>query len=43
MTNQAQVGHPKQHLVSESVEGFATLAELALDMRRSWNHATAEL
>jgi hypothetical protein len=30
-------------LVSEAVEGFDTLAELALDMRRSCNHANAEL
>jgi hypothetical protein len=29
MTNQAQLGHLKQHWVSEAVEGFDTLAELA--------------
>ncbi|HET9463758.1 MAG TPA: alpha-glucan family phosphorylase, partial [Thiobacillus sp.] len=34
------VSHPKQRLLSNDVEGFDALAELALDMRSSWNHAT---
>jgi starch phosphorylase len=40
MSEQARLSHPKQRLLSTDVEGFASLAELALDMRSSWNHAT---
>jgi starch phosphorylase len=40
MSEQAQVSHPKDHLLSKNVEGFDSLAGLALDMRSSWNHAT---
>jgi starch phosphorylase len=32
--------HPKQTPLSTDVEGFDALAELALDMRSTWNHAT---
>jgi len=31
--------HPKQLLLPTDIEGFHSLAELALDMRSSWNHA----
>jgi starch phosphorylase len=40
MSEQARISHPKQRLLSTDVEGFDSLAELALDMRSSWNHAT---
>ncbi|HVO32386.1 MAG TPA: alpha-glucan family phosphorylase [Elusimicrobiota bacterium] len=40
MSEQTLVRPPKQHLLSRDVEGFDALAELALDMRSSWNHAT---
>lgn len=32
-------GHPKELLLPLDIEGFDSLAELALDMRSSWNHA----
>ncbi|MHB1093864.1 alpha-glucan family phosphorylase [Thiobacillus sp.] len=32
-------GHPKELLLPTDIEGFDSLAELALDMRSSWNHA----
>ena len=37
---QTQVSHPKHPPLPTDIEGFASLAELALDMRSSWNHAT---
>jgi starch phosphorylase len=40
MSEQSRVSHPKEVLLSTDVEGFDFLAELALDMRSSWNHAT---
>ena len=40
MSEQIWLSHPKMRLFSTDVEGFASLAELALDMRSSWNHAT---
>lgn len=40
MTEPADPSHPKRHLSSSDVHGFDSLAELALDMRWSWNHAT---
>ncbi|KVW99659.1 alpha-glucan family phosphorylase [Thiobacillus denitrificans] len=43
MSEQAPVSHPKQRYVSTDVEGFDALAELALDMRSSWNHATDQV
>ena len=43
MSKPTQVGHPGQRLVSADVEGFDSLAELALDMRWSWNHATDQV
>jgi len=35
--------HPIYSLLPEGVEGFDTLAELALDMRWTWSHATDEV
>jgi glycogen phosphorylase len=43
MSERAQISHPKQRLFSTDVEGFDSLAELALDMRSSWNHATDQV
>jgi starch phosphorylase len=43
MSDQARISHPKQRLLSTDVEGFDSLAELALDMRWSWNHATDQV
>jgi glycogen phosphorylase len=40
MSEQTRVSHPKEPPLSTDVEGFGSLAELALDMRSSWNHAT---
>lgn len=40
MSEQARISHPKEHLFPTDVEGFDSLAELALDMRSSWNRAT---
>lgn len=40
MSEQAGISHPKQRSISADLEGFDSLAELALDMRSSWNHAT---
>jgi starch phosphorylase len=39
MIMQATVNKPTYCFSPENVEGFASLAELALDMRWSWNHA----
>jgi glycogen phosphorylase len=43
MSEQTRVAHSKEGLLSEDMEGFHFLAELALDMRSSWNHATDQL
>ena len=43
MSEQTRVRHPKEPLLSTDVEGFDSLAELALNMRSSWNHATDEV
>ena len=43
MSEHTQGSHPKQRLFSRDVEGFDALAELALDMRSSWNHATDQV
>ena len=40
MSKQTHVGHSIYNLLPTDVEGFDSLAELALDMRWSWNHAT---
>ena len=38
-----RVSHPIYHLLPTEIEGFDSLAELALDMHWSWNHATDEV
>jgi glycogen phosphorylase len=43
MSKQTGVGHSIYNILPTEVEGFDSLAELALDMRWSWNHATDEL
>ena len=43
MSEQGQIGYPKELLLTTDVEGFNALAELALDMRSSWNHATDQV
>jgi starch phosphorylase len=40
MSKQTRVSHPIYGLLPTEVQGFDSLAELALDMRWSWNHAT---
>lgn len=40
MNDHTRVSHPLYSLLPRDVEGFTSLAELALDMRWSWNHAT---
>ena len=40
MSEPARVSHPKELLSSSDIEGWDVLAELALDIRSSWNHAT---
>ncbi|MDP1993429.1 MAG: alpha-glucan family phosphorylase [Syntrophales bacterium] len=43
MNEHTRVSHPIYSLLPTEVEGFDSLAELALDMRWSWNHATDEV
>jgi glycogen phosphorylase len=43
MSKQTPVNKPVYSLLPTEVEGFDSLAELALDMRWSWNHATDEV
>jgi len=43
MSKQIPVSKPLYSLLPTDVEGFNSLAELALDMRWSWNHATDEV
>jgi len=43
MREQTKGNHPMFGLLSEEIEGFDLLVELALDMRWSWNHATDEV
>jgi starch phosphorylase len=38
MSEETRVSHPIYSLLPTEVEGFNSLAELALDMRWSWNH-----
>ena len=40
MSDEARVSHPIYNLLPTEIDGFDSLAELALDMRWSWNHAT---
>jgi starch phosphorylase len=43
MSKLTRVIHPIYNFLPTEIEGFDSLAELALDMRWSWNHATDEL
>jgi glycogen phosphorylase len=43
MSDQIRVSHPIYNLLPTEIEGFDSLAELALDMHWSWNHATDEI
>ena len=43
MSKETRVSHPIYQLLPTEIEGFDSLAELALDMRWSWNHATDEV
>jgi len=43
MSKQTRVSHPIYSLLPTEVEGFDSLAELALDLRWSWNHAADEV
>ncbi len=43
MSNQTRAGHPIYSLLPTDVEGFDSLAELALDLRWSWNHFADEV
>ena len=40
MSNPSRVTYPIYRLLPTEIEGFDSLAELALDLRWSWNHAT---
>jgi glycogen phosphorylase len=40
MIKPTRASHPLYHLLPTEIEGFDSLAELALDMRSSWNHFT---
>ena len=43
MSEPVRISHPKELLLPTDVAGFNSLAELALDMRWTWNHATDEV
>ena len=43
MSEQPRVSHPMYNLLPAEIEGFDSLAELALNLRWSWNHATDEI
>src|SRR5450432_860134 len=43
MSKHTRVSHPIYNLLPTEIEGFDSLAGLALDMRWSWNHATDEV
>jgi starch phosphorylase len=43
MSKQTRAIHPIYNLLPMEVEGFDSLAELALDMRWSWNHAADDV
>jgi len=40
MSKHTRASHPIYNLLPTEIEGFDSLAELALDLRWSWNHAT---
>jgi starch phosphorylase len=43
MRTPALAGHPAYNLMPTEIDGFDSLAELALDLRSTWNHATDEV
>jgi starch phosphorylase len=43
MSDRTGISPPKEPHLSAEVDGFEALAELALDMRSSWNHATDQI
>ena len=43
MSKQKSESRPAHSLLPNDIDGFDSLAELALDMRWSWNHATDEV
>src|SRR5450756_644330 len=43
MSKLTRASHPIYNLLPTEIEGFDSLAELALDMHWSWNHATDEV
>jgi glycogen phosphorylase len=43
MSKQTRAGHSISNFPHAEIKGFKRLAELALDMRWSWNHATDEV
>ena len=43
MSKQTRVSHPIYNLLPTEIEGFDSLAELALDMHWSWDHGTDEV
>jgi glycogen phosphorylase len=43
MSKYTRVNHPIYNLLPTELEGFDSLAELALDMHWSWSHATDEI
>ena len=43
MSKQTRISHPIYNLLPTEVEGFDSLAELALDLRWSWSHAADEV
>src|ERR1700689_1499700 len=43
MSQPTHLSHPLYNLLPTEIEGVDSLAELALDMHWSWNHATDEV
>src|SRR5580704_16225687 len=43
MSQQMRASHPIYNLLPTEIEGFDSLAELALDMHWSWKHATDQV
>ncbi len=43
MSEPTRIIHPKERLSGADVEGFDSLAELALDLRSSWNHGADDV
>ncbi len=43
MSTPTPIVQPRQRLIAADIHGFEALAELALDMRWSWNHSTDQV